>query len=380
MQTKPDYSNSIVNLMSSIGEASGVSSPYAPLTSLEFLKESKNIVLMIVDGLGFNYLRKHGSGTTLHKHLKGFITSVFPPSTGSAITSFLSGLPPQQHGVIGWYVHLKELGLVSRILPFTNVVDGNVIDIPISRVIDVKSIFSDIKREYSMVYDKHIVDSEFTKNLAGRSRRIGYSDIDTFFSSIRDALSRTRRQSYIYSYWPTLDSVSHLLGCKSPEAIEHLHEFDTKLASFIDSINDSDTTLVITADHGFNDVLLENVLYTRDHPGLMDCLNLPVCGDTRTGFCYVRPSMVNEFERYVEGELDEICEFHKSADLIQDGWFGLAEPHLLLSERVGDYTLLFNEGFALLNCFPGLEPPEMRGHHGGVSSDEMLVPLIVIDL
>ena len=101
MQTKPDYSNNIVNLMSSIGEASGVSSPYAPLDSLESLRESKNIVLMIVDGLGYNYLQKYGRGTTLQKNLKGSITSVFPPSTGSAITSFLSGLPPQQHGVIG---------------------------------------------------------------------------------------------------------------------------------------------------------------------------------------------------------------------------------------------------------------------------------------
>ena len=60
MQTRPDYTNNIVNLMSSIGAASGVTSPYSPLTSLDTLKESKNIVLMIVDGLGYNYLQKYG--------------------------------------------------------------------------------------------------------------------------------------------------------------------------------------------------------------------------------------------------------------------------------------------------------------------------------
>ena len=379
MQTKPDYSNNIVNLMSSIGEASGVSSPYAPLDLLDSLKESKNIVLMIVDGLGYNYLCKYGNGTTLLKNLKGSITSVFPPSTGSAITSFLTGLPPQQHGVVGWYVHLQEYGLVSRILPYTNAVDGNIIDLPISKVIDVKGIFRDIKREYSMIYDRHIVDSVYTRNLAGSARRIGYSDIDTYFEIISYSISKTKKRSYIYSYWPTLDSISHILGCESPEAKEHLQEFDGKLQSFVESIADSDTTLILTADHGFNDVSLENTIYTRDHPKLMDCLSLPVCGDTRTGFCYVRLSKVTDFERYIENNLHGIYNLQKSEDMIRDGWFGLNDAHPMLQHRVGDYTLTFNEGHALLNYFPGLEPPEMLGHHGGVSSDEMNVPLIVIN-
>ncbi|MGD9396465.1 MAG: alkaline phosphatase family protein [Candidatus Thorarchaeota archaeon] len=379
MPTRPDYTNSIVNLMSSIGEASGVTSPYSTLDSLPNLVDSKNIVLMIVDGLGYNYLRKHGKGTMLLQNLKSPITSVFPPSTGSAITSFLSGLPPQQHGVVGWYVHLKEYGLVSRILPYTNAIDGNVIDVPISRVIDVKSIFSGIEREYSVIYDNHIVDSEYTKNLAGSARRIGYSDIDTFFSSIRGASSKTRKQSYVYSYWPTLDSISHFLGCNSSEAKEHLREFDGKLQAFVETLTDSDTTLLITADHGFNDVKPEHVVYTRDHPVLMDCLSLPVCGDTRTGFCYVKPSKVDVFERYIEKDLEGVCDLHDSKNMIQDGWFGLFDPHPMLPDRVGDYTITFNEGHAIMNCFPGFEPPELRGHHGGVSSNEMEVPLIVIE-
>ncbi|MCK5265706.1 MAG: hypothetical protein KAR03_08870, partial [Candidatus Thorarchaeota archaeon] len=62
MLEKPDYTNSIVNLMSSIGQASGVTSPYSPLEfdSLGTLEESKNIVLLIMDGLGYNYLREYG--------------------------------------------------------------------------------------------------------------------------------------------------------------------------------------------------------------------------------------------------------------------------------------------------------------------------------
>ncbi|MHA2384842.1 MAG: alkaline phosphatase family protein, partial [Candidatus Thorarchaeota archaeon] len=59
--------------------------------------------------------------------------------------------------------------------------------------------------------------------------------------------------------------------------------------------------------------------------------------------------------------------------------FGLYEANPMLSGRVGDYTLIFNEGYAVLNSFPGQESPTLLGHHGGASSDEMNVPLIVIN-
>ena len=128
MQAKPDYSNNIVNLMSSIGEASGVASPYSPLDSLEYLKESKNIVLTIVDGLGYNYLQKYGRGTTLHKYLKGSITSVFPPSTGSAITSFWVNTAPTLAG-FSEYINARSLlrGLIpvcapQHLIPLTFVI------------------------------------------------------------------------------------------------------------------------------------------------------------------------------------------------------------------------------------------------------------------
>jgi len=50
-----------------------------------------------------------------------------------------------------------------------------------------------------------------------------------------------------------------------------------------------------------------------------------------------------------------------------------------LKDRVGDYTIMLNEGYAIMNCFPGVEPFHMLGHHGGASADEMYVPLCVID-
>jgi len=382
MLEKPDYSNSIVNLMSSIGKASGVTGPYPPLDydSLAELEERENIILLIIDGLGFNYLREFGGHSILKKHLKESMSSVYLPTTGAAITSIMTGFAPQQHAVTGWFVYLKEYGLVSRILPYSNTIDYNNLGADITNVVDVESILQGINRKYSLILTPTIVDSIFTRNLSGAANRMQYSGLGHFFSQIKSTFSEASSKTYTYGYWPDFDAVSHLLGSKSIDAQNQIHEFDKYIRLFIESIEGTDTTIIITGDHGFNDVNPENVVYTKDHPELTDSLVLPFCGDTRSVYAYVRPNKVKQFERYIQNELDHACDLFPSSELIEEGWFGLYDPHPRLLDRIGDYTLIMHENHAMINCFPGFEPIRMIGHHGGASPDEMYVPLIVIDV
>lgn len=379
---KPDYSNSIVNLMSSIVSTGGVTSPYSPLDlqSLSGINDADNIVLLVIDGLGYNYLKTRGPDTYIARHLKTAITSVFPPSTGSAMTSIYTGLAPQQHASTGWYVYLKEFGLVSRILPYSNTVDYNVLGESISHVIDVTSLPSQMDRDYYVVLNERIIDSEFTRHIVRNARRIGFdNELDGLFKSVKNTIGHSDRKKYIQAYWPYLDEVSHIPGPSSKEAQDHLKFFDAETNSLAESLEGSSTTLIITSDHGFMDVPTANSILTRDHPEFMDSLILPLCGDSRSVFCYVRPWQTERFETYVQKVFGGICEIYRSKDLINQNWFGLFEVNPKLHSRIGDYTLIFEDQHAILNCFPGREPPEMLGHHGGVSPDEMLVPLIVID-
>src|SRR3989338_2659804 len=114
----PDYHNgSIVNLMSSIAKSFRVKTLYNPLKILPPKKLKKNIVLIVIDGLGYNYLK--GKNTILNKFMKGSMTSVFPSTTGAAIPTFFTGVPAQQHAFTGWFVFLKEIGVVAKNLPFS---------------------------------------------------------------------------------------------------------------------------------------------------------------------------------------------------------------------------------------------------------------------
>lgn len=382
MIVKPNYSGmGIVNLSSSILSALGVDSLYNSLNSnvLDSLSEYDNIVLLIFDGLGTEYLQEKCSNTLLAKSKKASLTSVFPPSTGSAITSYFTGVAPQQHTFIGWFVYLFEFGLVSRILPFSNCIDYNVLGSDISTVIGCSPLFHKIEVEYHVILGENIVDSVYSQFMAGKAQREGYRNSDDFFDTIETAVNSSRKRKYIHAYWPEYDDISHLLGSSSDETLKSLLDFDNHLRSLTEKIEGTNTKIIVTSDHGFHDVPPENIVHTSDHPVLLDSLILPICGDTRTGFCYIRPKKVDQFERYVANNLEHACELHTSSSLIEDNWFGLFEPHQKLMSRVGDYTLIMRDRYAILNHFPGSQPPKLLGHHGGTSTSEMLVPLITID-
>ncbi|MHA1675237.1 MAG: alkaline phosphatase family protein [Promethearchaeota archaeon] len=80
-------------------------------------------MLLVIDGMGYEYFTAHGKGSTFLKHLRGRMTSVFPTTTAAAMTSFYSGVAPLNHGIPAWHTYLQEFGAVSTILPMA--VRGN---------------------------------------------------------------------------------------------------------------------------------------------------------------------------------------------------------------------------------------------------------------
>jgi hypothetical protein len=53
--------------------------------------------------------------------------------------------------------------------------------------------------------------------------------------------------------------------------------------------------------------------------------------------------------------------------------------HPRLKDRIGDFALLMRDGYAIQDTLPGEEPPALIGMHGGSSSAELEVPLIIAE-
>lgn len=382
----PDYEKrSIINLMSSLAVGLGSESPYNTLDMIDEkkLERSENVILLVLDGIGYEYLKEKGKDTVLFDYLRGKITSVFPSSTASAIPSFYTGYAPQQHAVTGWYMFLKEVGVVSTILPFKPRFGDSSLEefgVDISSILSSRSLMNGIERKTIDVTLEKLKDSAFNSYFGGSCKRMGYYSLKELFSILERLVKSGDKKRYIKAYWNGFDSVAHEDGVNSIAASKEFVEISLKLKEFVESIKDTDTTLIITSDHGFIDTTEEKSIKLEDHQTLKNCLTLPLCGDYRTVFCYVHPSKTDEFEKYCEENLSDICHMYRSEELIKQNYFGLFEPDPQLYSRVGDYTLVMKGNYIFHDTLPNEEEHFMIGNHGGTSKKEMSVPLIIVEL
>ncbi len=382
----PNYHDkSIVNLMSSVLHAFGGGSQYAPLAGLPpgELTERKNVVLMVLDGFGYEFLRKQEKGI-FHKHLKEKITSVFPSTTAAGITSFLTGLAPQQHAVTGWFMYLKEFGLLTTSLRFIPRCGGASLargDIKPHTVFGngTPNVFQQIERQSYSLLPEQLVGSEYTLSMNAGSQCLPFTSFSGCLRQILKLCHSQQELKFIYAYWDGIDSLSHGYGTDSLEVTRHYYELADIIESFVKSLAASDTSLIISADHGLIDTRPADTIRLEDHPELQESLTMPLSGESRAPYCYVRPSKVEQFERYVTQHFSDVCKLYRSEELIQKGCFGLFDPNPRLFERIGDYVLLMRENYKLRDRLLGEDRRLHKADHGGTSKAEMYVPLIVIN-
>ncbi len=378
---KPNYDDgSIVNLMASLALGLGERDRgYGPLALLspELVRGAHNVVLMLLDGLGYNYLRQHPSA--FDRHLRGSMTSVFPSSTAPAITTLGTGVAPQQHGITGWFMNLKEFGAVTMILPFcarggmflgsTGVRAGD--------LMGAGPLFDDFGVRSYLVSDMRLVDTPYTVATAGGAERIGYRDLEDCFARINGVIAGGGERKFIYAYWPRFDALAHQYGVASSTVQTHFEALARGFEALTEALRGTETLLIVTADHGFIDTGSAFTIRLEAHALLARCLSVPLCGEPRVAFCYVRAGAAVDFEQYVSEHLGEGFACFASEEFIRAGWLGLGSPEPRLLQRLGDYVLLAKDRFVIKDTLPMEHAWADTGVHGGASEDEMLVPLIV---
>ena len=103
---------------------------------------------------------------------------------------------------------------------------------------------------------------------------------------------------------------------------------------------------------------------------------VPLCGEPRLAFCYVHPGLENAFETYVREHFSDQAALFPSRQLLEEGWFGRGSPHPGLQHRIGHYALVMKDNWMITGRLPGERPLQHIGVHGGVSPEEMYVPLV----
>ena len=382
----PNYRDgSILNLMQSILgglDAPGAGGVHGHLADLEpgEVADARHVVLLVIDGLGRAQLEV-GPAPALRASLRGTMTSVFPSTTASAVTTFLTGLAPAEHAVTGWFMWLREIDSIVAPLPFTTRAGNAGLTargVEPAGVFVGPTVFERVRADCHAVLPAELVDSAYTRAHTRGATPRGIERLEGLVDAIVDVVRNAPRRTYVSAYWPVLDTLSHEFGASGVRTRRHLAEIDLHFARLRTALAGSGTLLLVTADHGFVDIRPESRLDANSVPGLAPMLARPLCGEPRIAYCYVRDDCREDFvERAVDG-LDGAACVVDSASMIEDGWFGPGEPHPRLHERVGDFALVMQDDYAIRDRIPGEKPFRHVGVHGGVSREEMRVPLVVV--
>lgn len=377
---KPDYAGGgFVNLIASLVEACGGAPRHAPLAALPAAEAARaaNVLLLIVDGLGDNYLQREGAGGALLSQRRGAITSVFPSTTASAITTSYTGWTPFEHGLTGWFTLFGEAGCVGLPLPFQRRGERTALDAAPAALYRAGPLFDGLARRSLVVSYRPIIDSTYNLHHCGRAERLAYDKLEGLVAQSVAALKSAPGRKFVYAYWPEFDTLSHRYGNGSAEARAHFKAVDAAFGELMRLLAGTDTLVVATADHGFVDSVGADALDFADAPGLAGLLRYPLCGESRMAFCHVQAGREREFLQRAADWLGARAEVRPSMELAEEGWFGGGDAHPRFAERIGDVALRMNGRVTVKDWTPGEPRHRHVGHHGGASADEMLIPLIV---
>ena len=154
------------------------------------------------------------------------------------------------------------------------------------------------------------------------------------------------------------------------------HHCYAAFGKLLDGLAGSGAEVLVSADHGFIDNPRERRMRIDACPRVAAMLAAPLFGERRAAFCQVRAGAEAEFEAWAREALPGRGVLRRSAELVEEGLFGHGARHKRLAERVGTHTLLMERGWTVSDRVPGETAHELIGVHGGLSADEMWVPLI----
>jgi hypothetical protein len=390
---------SLPNITSSVVRAAGIELEGTPsllpplargLDPFDGGRAEGPIVVLLVDALGWP-----ASGSREPLARAGYprqwldrarpITTVFPTTTTVALASLSTGASPSQHGIAGHRLYLPSYGMVAEILrmapngmsPVDALAGPNWAP---SMLSGVPSVFRRGLSATALSRDK-FESTAFTRMIYDGAAFVGYSTAPDFAFHLAELLDRPRPPAVIFAYWDDLDTVGHLRG---PDV-----EFDAFEAAHVQRMLDlarrrvpaelaRRTTVLITGDHGQvpadpgSEVVLDRV------PEVAALLSRPPTGDRRAGFLYARQGRVDDLARALERILPSAHRILSMSEAVQFGLFGPPPYHPELTERLGDLLVLVAAPASLTYHLPGSLPRKrfLRGGHGGIDPEELLVPLI----
>jgi hypothetical protein len=337
-----------------------------PITSEISLTPSQGIeILFLIDGLGAHSLVEYAQWAPNITSMAslGKLSSEFPSTTATSLTSVGTGLAPAEHGMLGYTVRIPYSD--NRLL---NALKWD------SRVDPViwqshETLFERGKKSGINAFNissERYAGTGFTEAALRGATFLGANTFDRMIEQLRFAMRSA--PTFIYLYINDIDAAGHEFGVGSQEWIDALVLADDFVGILKENLP-TGARLTLTADHGMLNAQ-EKILIDGD---LIRDVTL-IGGEPRARHIYVESGR----EKYVQSKWQEILgtrvEVLLKSQVLQSALFGAnASPQSI--ERLGDLIAIPKDEIVLIEPARKHLEGAMVGHHGGLTEIERAIPL-----
>jgi hypothetical protein len=361
-------------------------------------------VLFLIDGFGWRFLEKFQQGPFLKQAAREAaitrLTSQFPSTTAAHLTSLHTGLPVGEHAILEWYFYEQKLdALVAPLLfSFAGTPERDTLKparLKPSSLFPWPSLYQGLKKRgvsTSILQHREYTPSTYSDALFKGARARGYRTFPEALVNLGEALPTAPAPGYFLVYYDRIDAINHEYGPASAQGEAEILSFLlTMEAIFLKSMaaNRRKVLFLLTADHGQIEVDPQTTVYLNRGSRFAgvekflrpDRNGQPIvpAGSARDFFLYIQPGLLSEARDFLASRLAGQAEVRRVADLAAAGYFGpKTTPDLL--RRAGDLVILPHAGETVWWYEKDRFEQRFRGHHGGLTPQEMEIPLIAWEM
>ncbi len=395
----PDYQGgSIMNVPDSLCHWFGVpelaSRPLKPDLTPFNDRTFQRIVVILMDALSLQRLRRWMAedeslvwNRFQENGMLAPLTSVVPCTTSAALTTFWTGRSPAEHGIAGYELWLKEYGLVANMITHS----------PMSFANGASSLEqAGFKPETYLTYPtlgSHLIAQGVHTYLfqhkslrsSGLSRLFlkdiniyGLTTATNLWIDLRNLINNhPAERQLIWVYWGEVDHFSHNYGPDDErpynEFLSFSQAFEKLALAKLSPQALKKTLFVLTADHGQINTTPAPQYDLNNHPELIRQLHMWPTGEHRLAYLFVRSANLDSVRKYIDRTWPGQFTLIDPVQAVQAGLYGPGEIHPMLLERLGDLIVAAREDAYL---WWSNRENVLKGRHGGLSAEEMLVPLL----
>ncbi len=364
------------------------------------------VVFLFVDAFGWRFFEQYADRYPLLKTFaaRGVVsklTSQFPSTTPAHVTCINTGLNIAQSGVYEWNYYEPLVDAMIAPLRFSYAGDASADTLKTSGLspesfYPTHTFHQSLQRlgVQSHVFQAASYVHSTYSNLIfkGAASLNGFKTLEDGLQHLTSmVLTKEQSPAYYLFYYDRIDSTCHLAGPNSRKLeLEINYFFQTLDQFFYRKLYQltGDTLLILTADHGQVEVSPEKTFYlNREIPDFERFLQknrqgLPLvpAGSARDMFLHVKEEYKDEVVALLAQRLEGRAEIYLVEDLIKQNFFGSPVPAPVFLNRVGNVVILPYPHETVWWFEAGRFDMHFLGHHGGLTPQEMEIPLLVLPL